>query len=504
MAEQGAAFSNLRVETRFTGAAELVEPLEGIEEAQVYNGVVTTVIFGRLHSEGNDKVPENASLRFRYYSPEGIPDSHSAHVLDPARTGTFMLKYYARPDEERPGNQKYNIANIPFGDVFRPLESPTFLDTLAAYDGGRMCDLIQEYYGTDIIMPLIMVQAQRRHLWVPEDEAGIGPARITFDRNTTFWPVVERKPGDVVVACKAYTFDQNILEVKGAKPLDPAGHASRILLRRLFGEAAEGYIPHGRIKRELGRRAIALGGTPRLHNLELEHIGDPSRPGEVFRSFKERERKIDTAADPRDATRAISTRPREGIWVDPGFVAPTVKFRFHTFNAKGGDTIVAVEKHRYVDGQLKGSHFQHKQLIRSGGASADVLVRHEVMAPTLPDLWNKIGQEPGERIGLTPYAHRNRYQRRVVCEDTGNVFVILADYCRAESEDGGAELFQVEIEFLGREGFDGASASALDEELIDADFKRIEEVVLEAPDLMATGGQTTKQDWLTGRARQEA
>jgi hypothetical protein len=129
-------------------------------------------------------------------------------------------------------------------------------------------------------------------------------------------------------------------------------------------------------------------------------------------------------------------------------------------------------------------------------------VRYEVMTPTLPDLWDKIGQKPsGEPVEVTQYASRNRCQRRVVCEDTGNVFLILADYCCTKSGEGG-KLSQVEIEFLGREGFDDSAASPLNKEQIDADFKRIEGVVLETPGITPTGSRTTKQDWLTALAHQ--
>jgi hypothetical protein len=486
------------VETRFIGTAGLVSPLpEGFQAVDYPDGVVTTVIFGRQNPEDGNPVPEHGSLRFRYYSPNSIPHTHKAHVLNPRQTGSFMLKHYADPSEAIPGNQKHQLSNIALGDVCTILEHPSLLDDLAHYDGGReMIGLIREHYGEDTIMPLIVVEGVRTHLLVEGDDMGIAPARLTFDTGTTFWPVVLRKPGDVLVACRAYTFPKNILEVKKDEPLEPARFTD--LLRRLFGETPD-YTPQGRIKRLLGRRAVETMGTPRLINDELQLIEDPSRPSnEVLRHFQEREIKIDTDADPRDAIRAIPTRPRDGVWVDPGFRAPVVRFRFHTFSDGGDGHLVVVEKHRYVDGLLKGSHFQYKQIV-AGGASDGVLVRDEVMAPSLPELWSKIGREPGELVSVTQSADRNRHQRRVVCEKTGNVFVILADYCTAESGDR-APLSQVEIEYLGTYGFDTTAASISDtdrEESIAADFEHVRGVVLEALDTMVTGGQTTKEDWLT-------
>lgn len=97
-----------RVETRFTGTAGLVSPLpEGFQEVSYPNSVVTTVIFGRQNPQDGKPVPEHGSLRFRYYSPNSIPEAHVAHVLDPSQTGTLMLKHYADPNEAKPGNQKH-------------------------------------------------------------------------------------------------------------------------------------------------------------------------------------------------------------------------------------------------------------------------------------------------------------------------------------------------------------------------------------------------------------
>ena len=193
---------------------------------------------------------------------------------------------------------------------------------------------------------------------------------------------------------------------------------------------------------------------------------------------------------------------RDGLWVDPGFPRK-VSFRFHSYEGDE-EPIIAVEKHNYsVNNELLGVGFQYKRSVTS--ASVDgVLVRSEIMAPSLAELWRLIEKAPGEPVDTTQWADRNRIHRRVVCEETGNVFLILADYCAAESDDR-PPLTQVEIEFRGKYGFKDA-VSRPDEEQIATDFERVREIVVEAlgaGNVVVIGGQTTKQEWLTARGQRQ-
>lgn len=494
-----------RVETRFAGTDDLVDPLpEGIDEIHHSANTVSTVVFGRHNPQDGIPVPLGGTLRFRYYSADLIPRDNEACVLDPRQLGTLMLKHYRDANAAKPENRKHTVTNVALGEVCRFLETPALRGGLFQYDGGtELVDLIEEHYGRDIsIMPLMVVEARRRHLSAGERVTGIGPARVTFDQGTTWWPVVERKPGDVLAACKALTLHQNILEVKRAEPLDPASETCRKLLGSLFGDNQD-YTAQGRMKRIIGGSITEKRGTPRLINGEWnQRTTDPSRPSEAVRFVNEREIKIDTSIDPREVIKSIPTRPKDGVCVDPGFPR-RVKFRFHIFEGSG-EPIVAVEKHNYnEEGELIGVGFQYKRTL-SDESTNDVLVRSEVMAPSLAELWKITGQTPGELVGVTQLADRNRIHRRAVCEKTGNVFLILADYCTAESNDR-PPLAQVEVEFRGKYSFKDV-ASAPHEKQIAADFELVRGVVLNTlntRDIQTTDKQTTKQAWLTAETIRE-
>ena len=298
-----------RVETRFVGTTLPVSPLpQDIDEIHYPTKAVSTLVFGRQNPQDGVPVPLGGTLRFRYYSPDVMPSTHEVAVLDPQEIGTLMLKHYG--DTSAAGNRKCNLANVALGDVCRLLEEPDLRDGLSQYDGGlELIGLIEEHYGSSPIMPLMVVEARRRHLSVGEDVTGPGPARLTFDQDTTWWPVVERKPGDVLAVCRALTLQQNIFEVKRPDPLDPTSDVCRRLLTRLFGNEQD-YAPQGRMKRLVGSSITATRGTPKLIDTEWEqHAKDPSSPNEIVRFVNEREIKIDTNVDPRDAIRSMPTRP---------------------------------------------------------------------------------------------------------------------------------------------------------------------------------------------------
>ena len=488
-----------RVETRFMGTAPLVSQLPGgVNEIPYLHNVVSTLVFGKHNPEDGAPVPLSGTLRFRHYAPNFIDGSHEASVLDPRQMGTLMLKHYNDQEGDKSENRKSIVANVALGTACELLASPDRLHELAEYDGGtELIDLIKKCYGGDeSIMPLTVVEAWRRHLKVEDGAMGVGPARITFDQHTTWLPVVKRRPGDILVACRAFILPQNILEVKRPDVLDPASSECKELLASLFGATAD-YIPQGRMKRMIGRKVAATKGTPLLLNKEWQqYTEDSSRPNEVVRSINERELKLDTTTDPRDAIKAIPVRPTDGVWVDPGFPRQ-ISFRFHTYECGDGPIVIAEKRNHGTGGELLGLGFQYKQTV-SGGSSDAVLVRSEVMTSSLDKLWEKIGKVPQRLVGMSQLADRNRIHRRVVCEKTGNVFLVLADYCTTELNDR-PPLAQVEIEFRGRYGFID-SADHLDEEEIAADFELVRKVVLEGlhtGNVKVTTGQTTKQAWLT-------
>lgn len=491
---------NPRVEIRFTGTRALSDPLpDGVSEVRYPTDAVSTLVLGRQSSPDGEPVPITGTLRFRYYS-ESIPEDHVVSVLDPRQVGVLMLKHYG--DTNAGKNQKFNIAGMTLGEVCNFLENPDLRDGLTQYDGGaELLRLIEEHYGErEVIMPLMLMQARRRHLLVDGDIQPIGPARVTFDQDTSWWPVVERRPGDVLAAHSGFVLPQNILEIKRAQPLDPTSAATQQFLAELFGGAHD-YIPQGRLKRKIGRLVVDSRGTPTLINPEwTQQATDQSKPSEVIRTVKERECKIDTATDPRDAIRSIPPRPKADMWVDPGFPR-TIDFRFHTFRGPNGEFVVAEKINYNASGEVMGVGFQYKQTLEKESMGS-VLVRDEKMAPTINKLWHNVGYEqaPGELVEITQMARRHRIHRRVVCEKTGNVFLILADFCVAESGDR-PPLPQVEIEYRGKYGF-AREASEPDEASIAADFVQVEQLVRESlltNGVTVTDGRTTKQAWLTSK-----
>jgi hypothetical protein len=468
---QGADIEKLarsRKEIRYTGTTEPTPTLSsGITEVFYPDQYVHSLYLGST----NSVPPERGSVRLRFHSAQ--PPSHDIQVLDPKQKVTLEVKL--RPptsDGQGEKTKKYSIPDMTLGEALKILKKPENFDQLDQYPQGshvrKMAELLFQGEGLE---PLMLIQSKRRH-FVKDD------ARVTLDTNTSYWvpnflKSVFYKPG-VLVAKKAEDINESMVEVKLPPTRDTSSAQAHNLIIDLFGTDHD-YTEGATSKRSRAKDIFLENGQPTRLNPENNAEG-----------FMERELKIDTSEDPRPFLESLPSDISPDITL--GEPKPyTVYLRFLRI---GDGTIVE----KALDPEFKLSAFQYKSL-ESDGA---VLVRKEITAFSLDELFEKINKPKSDAEIITPVGARNRVERVAVCKDTGNVFGVLADHCKAD--DNRDPLNQIEIEFLGNLDFPNKPRKTIDPQEVAADFTRINTYLRESltaariPILPTT---TQKEEWLS-------
>jgi hypothetical protein len=137
--------------------------------------------------------------------------------------------------------------------------------------------------------------------------------------------------------------------------------------------------------------------------------------------------------------------------------------------------------------------FQYKQPQKTKDES--ILARKETARTSLEDFDFKLDLSSCRQSLV---AKRDELLRTVVCLDTENLFIIIADHCTAP---GVEPLNQIEIEFLGKLGYPDDYGDEFDSDNIDEDLKAIATEItagLKRNSIKILSSRTTKETWLVG------
>jgi len=466
-----------RQEVRFTGtgAPQLNDSSE-IREISYSDNIVTSLYF-----DSPKYASERCSVRFRYRS--ATRPSHDLFVFDMKQKGSLEVKVRGHHHQGN-GEQvkKYTINNITIEEAMTTLGNKDNLTNLEKYpQGNHIRKVLEILYKGEKLKPLLMTQAERRHVIIPSQAV-----RMTLDSGTSYWlPNVDRSVfynDGVFFARRVETMLFNVLEIKKERDNGsvPPGYYHK-LVADLFGENND-YTIGDRLKRSLGIDIFLQYGQPVRINPERKIEND---------AFKktEREHKIDLSADPRQIVEELSIDDTDI------YLGPTKPIPVYIRYIKISPTAFVVHKSLQPDFDPTVSVYQYKTPITQD----NVLVRSKNTTRTWEEIVALIGEKNIQgTLQRTTIGKRDRVERTAVCADTGNIFAILGDHCTAE--DGRTPLEQIEIEYLGKLDFPNKPGAPSDPEEKARDFAKIEQIVLNSlnkKNISPLSSQTEKGRWLS-------
>ncbi len=472
------ALAKKRTELRFTGTTEPTLFHDSSFREDIYpNSVINSIYLGSTSLAS--PLPERGSVRLRFHTPR--TKTNDLITFDPNQLVTLEVKLRPQNFQEKgEKNRKYSVSDITIADALAVLKDRDSFGRLDQFANGntsrRMIELLYEGNG---LQPLLMIQSDRRHFI----KDGEDPVRMTLDAGISYWiPSFDKcrfYNDGLFFACQTDVRSTNILEIKSNKPMNSDSYFND-LVKELFGENHD-YVPAGRVKRSEGLYAIAHYPSPaRINPEENRFLGRIEG--------KEREKKFDIAINPQAILSQVSFNPGDNIFLGPP--KPSLIFFRYYFNNDGDRIRTIAEKSE--DPDFDHSIFQTKTIISEDGE----LVREKIKSPKLKTYLNN------HSFSQSSTGIRDRIERTVLCTDTGNFFVILADHCTSEDIK---PLEQIEIEYLGTLGFSNKSVAHTDEAQIKLDFNRVTKIVsdtFEDTGIKIIPSKTTKEDWLTAGRKQ--
>jgi len=406
-----------------------------------------TLYFG----QENGVFPEGFAFRIRMYGNPLI-SSQSTGILDPNAPCYLEIKH---PIEDVAGARK----KLRFQTtVQEAIHIATSKDNVLGIFGADLPDAVKRqievlYASNKHVVPLCGVSYERKHF---ENTT----SRVTIDANIHSFSIVHYDGVWFVRATDQEPY--SMLEIKQDKGFGEA-NISKFRVASLDSGASRHIEPGMNMKKE----------------------GDWV--------LEERELKIDTIGDPREALKTLASTDElsVGPWKEGSSMMQFIKVGANGVCIMGREGVTNKMAIKY---KLDGSDAE------------GVLTRTEYVMPysldKLLEIVRDLGGNP-ELLEKTSYFTRNRAMRLVVSRKTGNIFAITADRC--VNEDGRSDLNQTEIEYRGRI-VDTASA-IIDEASVREDFRKVSLHMyqeLRKHQLVPAISHITKYEWASKDRHQRA
>lgn len=453
-----------RHELRFKASEWDPAIFDQMEQISYKQPWVTTLYLGTP----DGVLPKRATVKLRYFSAA----PHTNTIIPPNNeTGLFEVKVHPR-DYTKPQRRKYKT-EAKIGDIlsllrdrnrFDELSNLPLLGTTHQFPPGLLHALCEDH-DMDGLIPVSATHYLRTH-YVQ------GNVRATHDTHISLWHATQVY--GIPVLRKQSDFEEDVVEVK--QPLQLSDRSAALQLPQVSDAA--------RSKSKLQHMIETLPGTLALHKPDIQSGTDE----ETEWTWHEREIKLDTTEDPREAVNTLASTKE--LTIAP--MHPVDSEHQYIITDTHGICVKTAMPPK------QGLTIKYKVPIRQG--EDGVLECEERGLPYTPqNLQSAIAQihtSPSSELPRSDIFTRHR-ARQVAVTTSGNVFFILGDHC--VSRDSRAPLNQVEIEHIGYVNSSHRSPTQYATDLA-ADFQIVNTHVfahLQQTGLNPTPSFQSKYEWAT-------
>lgn len=458
-------------------------------EVQYENPYVVTIYFGGRYGENPDTQLFNYdTLKLRMYEQK---PKNGMFILPLDSQCVFEVKTVANYGAmDRKTSKKRSGETMP-GPLYSPLISGGVIKALssrefdyfnvAKNDGvPEELDGVLNRHHPDNIVPLAATTYKRLH-YTRDNE------RLTIDRNLSFYECIQ--VGADLVFVRKHQSNLPVVEVKYDQNEDLSYFEKNFMnssVIPLRPEETKGV----RLRKMLLEESRLSYSEPELDlKNEEEWI------------VMERELKLDTSIDPRTYLRTLDLSEGEVLL---GNSTDNITYQYFFLGGEGSVCVMS----RSLDPNSPRVIKYKTDLEDKNG----VLVREESVVPyneeNLTEILTKLGYDPIQ-AKTSPIFSRNRSERKVYFQSTGNVFTVYADHCSVEKidprydEKAWLPLNQIEIEYEGKilSGQEDIIPNSTD--LLDNEFQIITKIIYETA---TSAGQepnnrmTRKYEWISSQS----
>ena len=476
------AFDGNRIESRFQGTTPPLGALPAsVIEPRYDQGVNNSLYFATTTDLSNISRGHGV-LRLRFRSQDTTPPDERVQFIDPNQVAALEAKLRGTAEGAEPSHHavsKCLLGIVTVGEAVERLRSPErhkWLRALAGGDDPEVGDRLDWLFDDEPLTLLNVSQMRRRHFYTEN-------ARVTHDTDVSFWVAHNDPYVRQIYALRSTTMPRSVVEVKSSQENgELSTGAVGALLCDIFGQGHD-YRPSHQPKSSTAMATMRRLGIPYVLNHEVHVTNDATH-------IIEREQKFAVASDPRKGLTYLDGPGSEKMHITSP--EPTNTY-FRIFRL--GNYFV---KEVSPAADFENSEYRYKEPKPVFVDSEGTIVRRKHKVITFEALCKQLGVPASTEVSdVTPPAQRARATVFVTLKDTGNRFAVIADHCTRL--DTGDALNQVEIEYLGRFGFQEEAKLRIDPRIIADDSARILAVLntaLTEHSLRATPTTLSKQDWL--------